>query len=183
MNQNNLKSRGTYNLLEACDGQATLEFILSFSTLLMFIFFIVYLVFHLSAGYLVHYAVYKSSRAYVTRDIGGDIQSTLQEAQSFATSQFEQFKIEKRFNITGKLEFNSPLSTNIYEYVGAYYQFSLKPFSLGPFGFDQELKLLSESFLGKEPVASDCHCQVLASMGQSCETPEGLEITLYDNGC
>ena len=81
------------------------------------------------------------------------------------------------------LKFNSPQSVRVYEYVGAYFKFT-PPFRIS--SDDSKNKLLSESFLGKEPSKGDCECQIRKAMGYgNClgSLPDLADVTLFDNGC
>lgn len=167
-------------------GQSTIEFIFSFSFLLLFFIFFFAITINTGVGYLVHYAVFKASRNYLTYDSGStDREEVLQQAASSATALFNNFHLSNYGIKNGVLKFNHPQIDEgyIYEYVGLYYLFTPPFTSLGLFGLPKDFKLLSESFLGKEPSQSECRCSVQQAMGYSCHSDINDDVTVYDNGC
>jgi hypothetical protein len=86
----------------------------------------------------------------------------------------------------GVLQFNLPNEVPIYEYVGAVYTYKSSISGSGIVG-GTDFKLMSESFLGKEPTRADCRCQVENAMKGTCQgsfsTSTTEDLTLYDNGC
>jgi hypothetical protein len=168
-------------------GQATIEFILSFSFMLFFTLFFVTIGVNLAIGYVVHYAVYKSSRHYLTYDDGSDSNNVLRVAETNASSVFQVF--QRDLNLKGEFKIHSPdsMEGSIYEYVGAKFLFSPKIKAMGPFALSEDYSLLSESFLGKEPTRADCKCQTQRAIDYeyACESDidPSIEITVYDNGC
>lgn len=164
------------------EGQATLEFIFSFSFLLFFFLFFLTIGINIATGYVVHYAVFKASRAYLTYDNGNTRNAVLTASADHATSIFQSFN---NLGLQGKFSINSPEDTSIYEFVGAKYLYSPPIKSIGPFALEDEFQFLSESFLGKEPSRADCKCQTQLMLGGDCLTDMNidLEVTVYDNGC
>lgn len=165
-------------------GQATIEFILSFSFLLFFVLFFVTVGINLAVGYVAHFAVFKASRHYLTFDNGSARSTVLTQAAAQAQEVFNTFK---ELNLQGTFSVHSPESAEgqIYEYVGAKFLYQPRIKSIGPFALPQGYQLLSESFLGKEPTRSECKCQVQIALGQGCETEiaPSIEVTVFDNGC
>lgn len=164
------------------DGQATIEFIFSFSFLLFFLLFFLTVGINLAVGYVVHYAVFKASRTYLTHDNGDTRSSVLSAAKTKALETFNEFA---GLNLKGTLEINSPESTPIYEFVGAYYLYNPSIKAVGPFSLGEDYQFLSESFLGKEPSRSECRCQTQLALGGVClsDMSDEIEVTVYDNGC
>lgn len=172
-------------LIKMQSGQATIEFILSFSFMLFFTLFFITIGVNLALGYVAHYAVYKSSRHYLTFDNGSASPSVLLEAASSAESVFKD--IQKELNLQGEFKIHSPDSVEgkIYEYVGANFLYAPRIKAMGPFALPEGYKLLSESFLGKEPTRADCKCQTQLALNYGCESEVRTdeEVTVYDNGC
>jgi hypothetical protein len=169
-------------------GQASIEFIVTLSVGLLLLVTVLGLALNFTVGYLAHYANFVASRTYLTYDHGSNNPLTVfQVAATEARNYFEQFQLANFGIGEGQLGINAPHETNLYEYVGTYYMYS-PPISFGIFGNGNEGKLLTESFLGKEPSRSDCRCQVQNSVGISCDGTSfsnsiTQDVTLFDNGC
>lgn len=174
-------------------GQATIEFIFSFSIACFFlIYFIIYCL-NLGAGYLAHYANFVASRTYLSYDSGkATIVSNYIDAEQRSKFEFQKIAVHLKslgvkFEGDG-VKFNGPINGTFYDYYGSYLQFLL-PFEIGVDDDDFVKKsFLTESFLGKEPPRAECACQILQAMGLDCQggqTPNDLsvDITIYDNGC
>jgi len=166
-------------------GQATIEFILSFSFMLFFTLFFITVGVNLALGYVAHFAVYKASRHYLTFDNGTATTAVMLEASTRAEAIFNEF--QKDLNLSGEFKIHAPdsIEGKIYEYVGAKFLYTPRIKSMGPFALPEDYKLLTESFLGKEPTRADCKCQTQLALGYGCESeilPEE-EVTVYDNGC
>jgi len=171
------------------EGQASIEFILTFMlTIGVFVFFI-RLALNMSVGFLAHYATYMASRTYMVMDNNSNTDtSTDSDALEQAQKIFDGFKLS-RFGISSsfsRISANTPSdSGKKYEYVGIKYNFKLPLTSFKVFGGDQLLDLESESFLGREPVRVDCYERICEAMkkinnaGGDCKD----QTTLYDNGC
>ena len=170
-------------------GQSTIEFIMSFVFIFGFIFSFLKLALTYTDGYLVHYATFMASRAYMVYENnsnqpgGGD-----GPAEKKALEVFDKFKLPlliKGHN--GHLKFNDPDSqadptTSLY--VGAYSSYS--DFIILPtLGGRKNLQLRSESFLGREPTRSECFFQVCSGLGEAAGQGQYCDIhsTVADNGC
>lgn len=181
--------RQTRNL---SSGQSTIEFIstLSFSLVFLLLFFKIALNF--TNGYLVQFATYQASRAYLVYDDGLDRAN----AENIARGVFESYhdliksslKVDASFGIQ-----RPPATTNPTQamYVGAYSEWE-DVFSLSNIlGGKREMKFRSESFLGREPGRRDCInrlCNFLENIpGNTTTCGSGQNgmffITAYDNGC
>jgi len=184
------------------EGQSTIEFLLTFMFALAFLFLFINISVNYSAGYLVHYATFMASRTYLTADTstinGGD-----------QTAKEEALKTLKRFRVAAVgvpvdgvknccsttvdgFYINSAFTSSINAplFVGAVSVFK-KPLSyFRAIAGDTEIRYVSESFLGKEPVRHECWtrtCQAinLAVTGTigNCATDDTADITVFDNGC
>ncbi len=171
-------------------GQISIEFLLTFIMAFGFVVLFLYYSMNLATGYIAHYATFVASRAYLT----GDHASSQDIDQGFLVGirkgeeAFETIPL-KSLGIDGDIKFNAHPSinasankTDITEFFGAYFLFS-PPFKIAT--DSKKNKLLSESFLGKEPTRADCECQIRKAMGFSkCEGEDiNEDVTLYDNGC
>ena len=167
-------------------GQSTIEFILSFTVAIGFIvsFYKVAMLF--TNGYLVHYAVFQASRAYMVAEQGAN-----QPNGSDALARREAKKVFDFYNLSElipgfetELYYNEPEanlgnSTNVYVGVGVVYNDSL----LIPATSKKiPIPLTSESFLGLEPTRAECFvgiCTSFRELGAQCL----VHTTVSDNGC
>ena len=169
-------------------GQSTIEFLLTFVFILGFIFFTLKLSFIYTNGYLVHYATFMASRAYMVVDINSNQPSGSDgRAMERARAVFKRFPLDKFIGgYDQNLQVNAPddggrdFDRNLY--VGVYTDFSHK-LGLSPFvGGQKEIRFRSESFLGREPTRAECVeriCEALKLLGGDCEH----QSTVFDNGC
>jgi hypothetical protein len=171
-------------------GQSTIEFIFTFVFTLAIVFLFAAQGYNFATGYLVHYATFMSSRSYLTADaMGGSVN---EENETSAETTFNRYKLNlldipaSSFKIRKYTQDRSQSGNGMY--VGAYTVFE-RPFSyLGLIGGDTKIKLMSESYLGKEPTRLGCWmrtCQaIVGATAQGCEQGEvSLDITVDDNGC
>lgn len=168
------------------DGQVAFEFILVVSFALGTIFLFFQMSFNAVDGYLVHYANYMASRAYLSSENGSNSVSTAysyaaEVAQDvYETYPLKALKIETEFNVISYEQANALFSGTT-----ASFEKSTN-FFVGVGGGDKA-KLVSESFLGKEPVRKTCleqTCEALVGDRGTCaDQADSMDITLYDNGC
>ena len=185
-------------------GQSTIEFILTFMFGLGIVFLFVNVSVNYSIGYLVHYATFMASRTYLTVEADGNTpQASEQIASEAALATFKRFKIESigveasgvlpggssqnGFHINSFSTASSPADAL---YVGAYTVFERPLSFFQSIAGNTKLKLVSESYLGKEPVRADCWqrtCQsiLLSVTGSNSECNPGntYDFTVFDNGC
>jgi hypothetical protein len=164
-------------------GQSTIEFILSFSVTISFIFLFLQMAINYTNGYLIHHATFMASRAYLTADseqknpVDGD-----NNAVTLARIIFNRYLPSfLRPNDINKLKINGP-NTDKKAFVGLYYEFS-QIFSLSLIGGRENMDFRSESFLGREPTRPETYEQVCKRMkslisASMCE----FHMTLEDNG-
>ncbi|MCY4495573.1 MAG: hypothetical protein OXB92_17145, partial [Acidimicrobiaceae bacterium] len=167
----------------------TIEFIVTFVFIIGFTFAFFRIALIYTNGYLVHYATYMASRAYMVFDnnsnqpTGGD-----GDASRLAKRVFEGFKLGGLINgFTGQLQINDPQSFNRHSnnlYVGTWVDFKQK-LPTPSFAAGKDLNLRSESFLGREPTRSECYERICNAMGEAALQEEycGIHSTLFDNGC
>jgi len=164
------------------NGQSTIEFILTFTVTVGFIFLFLQMSINYTNGYLIHHATYMASRSYLTADserkdpLEGDV-----EAEKFAKATFARYMPAFLKLDSSKLKINNP-STSKKAFVGLYYEFS-QIFSLSLIGGRENMDFRSESFLGREPTRPETYEQICKRMksligASKCE----FHMTLEDNG-
>ena len=167
-------------------GQSTIEFIMTFTAAVGFIFLFLKMAMNYTDGYMVHHATYMASRSYLVFD---DERRSLEEGDKNAFA-----KAQKVFTAympdglvsgvgIGSLKENNPdpAITKYHAFVGLWSEFTQK-FSLGFVGGKESMRFISESFLGREPTRSESRnqvCEAIRGLGLSrCD----VHVTLEDNG-
>jgi len=165
-------------------GQSTIEFLMSFIFGLGFLFVIFKISLNFTNGYLVHYATYMASRAYLVADNNSNQADGADKvAEQRAKEVFAKYKIPAVIeSFTGDLQINSPESVAIKGFVGTWVEYQDKFTFSSLFGGNQDISFRSESFLGREPTRAECLeriCHALGDINSDCN----LHVTFYDNGC
>lgn len=166
-------------------GQSTIEFIMTFSAAIGFIFLFLKMALNYTDGFMVHHATFMAARSYLVSD---DDRKELGEGDSraFAKSKEVFTKYMPEGLVTGVtsslLKENNPEEMKFHAFVGLHVEF-LEKFSLGFIGGKQSVRMISEAFLGREPTRSETRQQICSAMKNSfglnkCE----VFITLEDNG-
>lgn len=166
-------------------GQSTIEFLMTF--IFAFAFLIVFLrtALNITNGFMVQYATFLASRTYMVWDNNSNNPtSTDQAAATRARETFEKIPLSVIFTgTTFDPTFNDPSGGHEKVFNGVYVEFENK-MNLGSLiGGDQTLNLISESFLLREPVRSECLERICVAMTEVGATECKLHITLEDNGC
>ena len=163
-------------------GQSTIEFLCTFAFVLATIIMFIKISLNSTNGYLVHYATYMASRAYLVNDkasaspSGGD-----GKAASVAKSTFK--KIVPTLPGNGSVKVVNGSKAIFRGFVATFKQkFSFSNIIRGR----SDMTFISESFLGREPTQAECAKQVCRalnlSIGAASEScPD--HSTAYDNGC
>lgn len=167
-------------------GQSTIEFLFSFIFVFGFVFLFLKVSYNYTNGFLVHYANFMAARAYMVVDTNsnspdGSDAAAAKRATEIFDNQFALDKFIPGFG-RGKLKINSPTYSGHKLYIGAYVEYSEKFSSSPVLGGTSRLKLMSESFLGREPTRSECLariCQSVVALGSDCTA----HVTIADNGC
>lgn len=172
------------------DGQSTIEFILTFIFGISLIFFVVNTSINYATGYLVHYATFMASRAYLTVDT--HIGNSDNTGPSLYRSEAKTKEVFNNYNL-GIFDISSEnLKLNLVEdvkgdntknlTVGTYTHFVLNMDLIGQIAGKKKMDLVSESFLGKEPTRAECASRVCYAItgGYNCDY---MDITLFDDGC
>lgn len=167
-------------------GQSTIEFIMTFTVAVGFIFLFLRMALNYTDGFMVHHATYMASRAYLVSDEDrrsldeGDAKAMQKAKEVFA--KYLPEGLVKGVE-TGSLKENNPDpgKTKFHAFVGVWIEFYQR-FSMGFIGGKESIHFVSESFLGREPTRSESRtqvCQAIMSLGLSkCD----VHVTLEDNG-
>lgn len=165
-------------------GQSTIEFILSFSTSVGFIFLFFKMATNFADGYMVHHATFLASRSYLVNDQDRDsVEEGDDRAFLKARSVFQSYLPEGLVQgvNSGALKESSPGDAKFQAFIGVWAQYSQK-FSLGFIGGKESVLFTSESFLGREPTRVESRiqvCEAIKFLGLSrCD----VHVTLDDNG-
>lgn len=175
-------------------GQSTIEFILTFTMTVSFILLFLKMTLNYTNGYMLHHAVFMSSRAFLVHDsqLGRtDTDLVVQDdvAATFAASVFAKYLptgLINGFDNTS-VKFNKPSNpTLIYKvFVGAFAEFE-SAFASGLIGGKDIVKFKSESFLGREPTRAESYLQTCAAMvqavGSEMDNKCSWHTTIDDNG-
>lgn len=165
-------------------GQSTIEFLISFVFVLGFLFLFLRLSIVYTNGYLLHYATYTASRAYMVVD-NGSLQENGSDGAAFTKAKTVFDKIINTGQLSGTtLKDNSVDADNMNKLLVGVYADMTEYFMVpGVTGSRKDLNLKSESFLGREPTRGECIqslCRVIRGItGVSCTAM----TTLDDNGC
>ena len=176
LNMKNIKSKNQR-------GQSTIEFIMTFTVAIGFIFLFMQMAFNYTNGYLIHHATFMASRAFLTadseqRDLGrGEI-----NADEFTRKIFRHYMPDFLKPDMSKFHVNGVMDVDRRAFVGVYYDFT-QIFSLSFIGGKDEMYFRSESFLGREPTRGETISQICKRMKSiigttTCE----FHMTLDDNG-
>jgi hypothetical protein len=150
-----------------------------------FLFVIFKVAINYTNGYLVHYATYMASRAYMVVDTNsnqpdGSDGAAAQRAQQV----FAKYKAEAIIpSLAGALQVNNPGAV-MPAFVGTWVEYTDKFTFSSLFGGNEDVTFRSESFLGREPTRSECLQQICAAMAEPPLSSDcDLHVTFYDNGC
>ena len=174
------------NNLKNKKGQSTIEFIMTFTVAVGFIFMFLKMALNYTDGFMVHHATFMASRAYLVSD---EDRRSLDEGDARAIAKAKQVFTKYlpeglvKGVETGSLKENNPDpgKTKFHAFVGVWIEFSQR-FSMGFIGGKESINFISESFLGREPTRSESRtqvCQAIMTLGLSkCD----VHVTLEDNG-
>lgn len=167
-------------------GQSTIEFIMTFSAAVGFVFLFLKMAMNFTDGYMVHHATYMSARSYLVDDQERDsIDEGDQRAEAKAKLVFTSYLPDGLINgvDSSSLKFNTPNPgiTKFRAFVGVFIRYTQR-FSIGFIGGKAPLEFVSEAFLGREPTrveSKDQTCNAIKLAGLSnCN----VHVTLEDNG-
>lgn len=161
-------------------GQSVIEFLLTFTVISGMLFFFVKMATGFTNGYMVHYATYMASRAFLSND---NPRTTDRDGAAFNQAKAVYKRLLPEGLITGfngELKINDPESLNFKVFTGVYSEFT-QVMSAGFVGGSEPVYHRSESFLGREPTrveAIEQTCRAISILAGDCETL----ATLDDNG-
>lgn len=165
-------------------GQSTVEFILTFTAAVGFIFLFLKMASNYTNGYMVHHAVFMASRAYLVADT--ETQQTVEGRDKNAFDLAKQVFAKNLPDVLipgfdGELKENNASSVRYPAFIGLYVEFT-QIFSQGFVGGKDPVKFRAESFLGREPSrveSTEQTCKAIKMIvGNSCD----IHATLDDNG-
>lgn len=159
-------------------GQSTIEFLSTFTFVIAFFFVFAKIGLNYTHSYLLQYANFMASRAYLVADNKIPNDSL---ARAKANQVFESFNVVN-CNPECTLSFNSK-QTSPWFLTGTYLDFETKFSLMQVLTGDIDMKFRIESFLGKEPTIRECLqrvCQSFSEVGGNCSSTLS---TIYDNGC
>lgn len=165
-------------------GQSLIEFLLSFTFVFGLVLVFLKLSLNYSTGYLVHYATYMASRAFMVVDRNSNTpEGSDAESLSRAKTVFERYKIPNFIGgFASELQGNLPGDVKSSAMVGVWVEYDTSLSATSLFGGEQKLLFRSESFLGKEPTRAECIervCRTFQDIGSDCSS----HVTFADNGC
>ncbi len=165
-------------------GQSLIEFLLSFAFVFGLVLVFLKLSLNYTTGYLVHYATYMASRSFLVVDRNSNTpEGSDSESFNRAKTVFDRYKVDTFItDFDGSLQANMPGSVGSPAMVGVWVEYTTNLSGSTLFGGDRELKLRSESFLGKEPTRAECIeriCRAFMDLGADCTS----HVTFADNGC
>jgi len=166
-------------------GQSTIEFIMTFTAAVGFIFLFLKMAINYTNGYMVHHATYLAARAYLVADENraspeeGD-ERALAKAKQVFTSYLPEELVSGV--VAANLKANHPGDVRYSAFVGLWIEYKQK-FALGLVGGNEDATFRSEAFLGREPSRIETKHQVCAAIASVsnlglCDT----HVTLDDNG-
>lgn len=168
-------------------GQSTIEFLVSFSMALGFVFAFLRISIAYTNGYLVHYVNFVASRAYMVAERDSNSPSGSDpEAKAVAEKVFDDFNIGGIIpGFDSSVQVEDPESnrggTNIYIGTRVEYEEAITiPGTTKKIRFP----FVSESYLGMEPTRAECKARICSAMSTVGAGSNCLKhSTVSDNGC
>ena len=167
-------------------GQSSIEFILTFLFILGFVFSFYKLSIVYTNGYLLHYATFMASRAYLVFDNNSNTpQGADGPALTRAKKVLQEFPLKEMMpGYPADLQVNSPQKSDLNRklLVGVFTEVKQKIIPPTTIMGSAMVNFRSESFLGREPTRTECLkqvCQAIIKVGGDCKH----HATLFDNGC
>ena len=173
------------NKLYRREGQSTIEFLVTFPMVILFLFFFMKLSFNFTMGYLAHYATFMSSRTFLVYDDDSTFDTNAENAARGVFKSILLDRVSKKFS--GNPTFNSIPDVSgagnaSPVFKGAVFEYQ-ETFSISNLlGGTDKISLVSESFLGREPTRVGCLQRICRSLEQLTGNCVDL-VTLSDNGC
>lgn len=169
----------------AQEGQSTIEFLMTFTFAFAFLMLFFKTAMNITNGFMVHYATFLASRTYLVWDNnsntpeGADTAAATQALTTFGSVNLAG--IFRGFDHTPV--FHTPTGGEARIFTGIRVPFKSE-LNLGAMlGGEQELDLMSESFLLREPPRSECLMRICEAMLELGASECKIHMTLADNGC
>lgn len=173
------------------NGQSTIEFIFAFAFCVSIVLVIFNSAMNYTTGYLIHYGTFMASRTFLTSELYAGVEGSqltaIEKGVEEATAVFNTYRLDI-FDVKNLVfKINKPTantSSADYLTVGALTLFEANIDAVGQVAGQKKLELVSESFLGKEPVRTECAARTCFAITSSSDCGAGnLDITLFDDGC
>jgi len=174
--------------LKTQEGQSSIEFLITLSLALGFLFSFFKMAIIYTNGYFVHYVVYQASRAYMVGEHHSNTEDgSDSDAKNQAQAVFDSYNLAGIIpGFDGVLTVEDPISngnpqTNLY--VGVRTKFTQQLMIPGT-SATIDIDMQSESYLGMEPTRAECFfatCTAMQQMGSGTQCNEHSTVT--DNGC
>lgn len=165
-------------------GQSTIEFIMTFTASVGFIFLFLKMAMNYTDGYMVHHATFMAARSYLVFDNNRDsIEEDDAQALTKAKDVFSRYMPEGLVPSVRPemLKENNPGISKFQSFVGLYVDYSQK-FSYGFVGGKAPVRFVSEAFLGREPTRRESRDQVCKAIKDLGLGGCNVHVTLEDNG-
>lgn len=164
-------------------GQSTIEFIITFTAAVGFIFLFLKMSLNYTNGYMVHHATFFAARSYLVGDTESQqtIEGRDKNAFELATLVFKKNLPEALMVFDGTLTENNPGIVKFSVFTGVWTEFT-QIFSLGFVGGKDPIKFRSEAFLGREPSRVEVRAQTCAAIRTITLGGCDVQVTLDDNG-
>lgn len=169
------------NKLKSEKGQSTIEFIMTFTVAVGFIFLFLKTALNYTDGFMVHHATYMAlvlTWSVMKKDKKEMMPELCSRRQVF--TKYMPEGLVKGIDAS-MLKENNPGVVKFHAFVGLWVEFYQR-FSLGFIGGKESIHFVSESFLGREPTRVETRgqvCKAVQSLGlQNCD----VHTTLDDNG-
>lgn len=173
------------NLTINCEGQSTVEFIVSFIMVIGFVFMYIKVALNFTNGYVVHYANFMASRALLVQESNSNQpEGSDTKSAQVAKEVWDSYNIEGvlgGISVTREDMLPGAGDNNLFVGTTVSYEDRFSIFSM--IGSTEKLEFKSESFLGKEPTIAECVeriCEAFRTLGASgCNA----NTMVMDNGC
>lgn len=170
-------------IIKNSKGQSTIEFLSTFTFVIAFFFVFAKIGLNYTHSYLLQYANFMASRAYLVADNKIPNDSL---ARSRANEVFQSFNVVN-CQPDCTLNFNSKENAPWF-LTGTYIDFKTKFSLMKVLTGDIDMNFRIESFLGKEPTIRECLARICQSFsevstGSGNGNCSSTNSTIYDNGC
>lgn len=167
-------------------GQSTIEFLLTFTLSIGFIFLFLKMAMNYTNGFMVHHATYMAARAYLVND--AERQSDIENDNAAEVYAKKVFQIYLPSALVPEVNVNDTKAihpagggSTLEIFTGIITKFTTN-FSVGFIGGKDKIELRSEAFLGREPTRTESTRQTCKAIMDIGITDCAHHTTLDDNG-